>query len=87
MINNQEHNTYITSSNGTKAQLAPADLSYFLDSCQDLGLKHSDFTIVIHKIWDHIIENTDERLPTRDLKIPLLFLRKLETLLASIKIN
>lgn len=75
-----------TSTYQTKAQVAPADLSYFLEGCQDIGLKQSDFNMVIHKIWDHIVENTDECSPMRELKVSLLFLRKLEVFLNSIKI-
>ncbi|TXI13491.1 MAG: hypothetical protein E6Q66_09885 [Pedobacter sp.] len=75
------------STNGTKAQLTSADLSYFLDSCQTFGLKLGDFNTVFRIIFDHVIKNTDDRIPTHELKIPLLFLRQVEIFLNSIKID
>ena len=76
-----------TPTNGTKAQLTSADLSYFLDSCQNFGLKKGDFSTVIRVVFDHVIENTNDRIPTHELKIPLLFLRQVEIFLNCIKID
>jgi len=87
MINYQEQNMYTTSSIETKAQLTSADLSYFLNSCQTFGLKLHEFNTVFRIIFDHVVENTSDGKPTRELKIPLLFLRQIEIFLNSIKID
>lgn len=69
-------------------QLATADLTYFLESCETiLGLTPKDFDKILLEILDHVIENADECSPTREVKRVLLFLRALETFLNSIKID
>lgn len=84
MINNQEHNTYITSSNGTKAQIAPADLSYFLEGCLAIGIDPSDFGAIIRSITNHVINKMNEHGSSIQLKKLLLFLHALDTFLSRI---
>lgn len=87
MINNQEHNTYITSSNGTKLQFSQSKLSSFVASCETIGVDPDDFGIMIYTIWDHVIDGSDDLSPSYELKKPLLFLRAVRIFLNSLKIN
>lgn len=86
-MNYQSQDMYTTSFHGTSVQLTSADLSYFVNSCRTFGLKPGEFELVIRTIFNHVVENTDDRIPTRELRVPLLFLRQLEIFLSSIKIN
>lgn len=70
-----------------ETQLIQADLSSFLNSCQLIGIKPSDFETTVHCIIDRVVDGSDDTLPTRELKIPLLFLRALETLLNSLQVQ
>jgi len=75
------------SSNNKKNQLAFADLSNFLNTCQNIGVKPDDFGMLMHTIVDHVIDAADEDSPTRELKKPLLFLRALQTFLNDLTVN
>ncbi len=87
MINNQEHNTYITSSNGTKAQIAAADLSYFLEGCLAIGIDPRNFGMMIRRIGNYVIEGMSECESVTKLKKLLLLLSLLEVFLNRIKIS
>jgi len=87
MINNQEQDMYITSSNGAQLQLTQSKLSFFVASCQTIGVEPDDFGMMIYTISDHVMENADDSSPTRELKRPLLFLRRLEAFLNSLQVN
>ncbi len=75
------------SSNNKKNQLAFADLSNFLNTCQNIGVKPDDFNMMIHSIAEHVINGADDFLSACELKKQLLFLSMIETLLNSLKID
>ncbi len=87
MLTSKEQKVQVVLSNGTTAQLTPADLSSFLNSCQTIGIQPNDFGMMIHCITDDVIDQADDYSPTRELKKPLQFLRTLGTFLNSLEIN
>jgi hypothetical protein len=69
-------------------QLTAADFSSFIKSCQLIGIKSNDFETPMRTVIELVIIGSDESLPSRELKIPLLFLMAIETLLNStIRVN
>ncbi len=64
-------------------QLNAADFSSFMKSCQLIGIKPNDFETPIRTVIELVINGSNESLPSRELKIPLLFLLAIETLLNS----
>ncbi len=85
-IKTKEPKQFMTS-NKTTVELTTTDLSNFLDACQAIGIDPDDFDMIIRNIADDVIDAADEYSPTRELKRSLHFLRTIETLLNSIKIQ
>ncbi len=77
----------VVPSSGTTAQLEPADLSNFLNSCQTNGIRTDDFGAIIRSIANHVINRISDDEPVTKLKKLLLFLSFLEIFLTSIKVN
>lgn len=71
-------------SSDMNVQLIPADLSCFLESCQDSGIDINDFVLIIQNINDQLIDGIDEHLRICEVKDLLLFLLELEDLFASL---
>lgn len=78
----KEQGTQAVLSKGTTAQLASADLSDFLKSCQTNGINPDDFGMIFYDIVGDVIRANE-----CELKRSLLFLRMIETLLNSLKIG
>lgn len=78
---------HIAPSSGTRAQLEPADLSNFLNSCQTNGIRTDDFGTIIRSIANHVIDGISEDASVTKLKKLLLFLSFFEIFLNSIKVN
>ena len=68
-------------------ELPITQLSSFLNSCRQMHIGLNDFESVIQRIIRWVIAGANERLPTRELKKPLLFLRELSDLFKSMKVQ
>lgn len=66
----------ITSCTQKHVELTPADLSSLLTSCKEMGLSLEDFETTFQHVIDRMIEGTDDRSPSRDLKILFKFLQQ-----------
>jgi len=78
---NQQQNTLLHHSQF--AELKSAELSSFLNSCKEKGLGLEDFEDIFLDISDAITDQTHDDALSRDLKIKLFFLRKLNFLFKS----
>ena len=68
-------------------ELPITQLSSFLNFCRQMHIGLNDFESVIQRIIRWVIAGANERLPTRELKKPLLFLRELSDLFKSMKVQ
>ncbi|TXI14827.1 MAG: hypothetical protein E6Q66_04730 [Pedobacter sp.] len=82
MLTNKQASNIVLS-NGKQIEITLADLSSFLNSCKERGLGLEDFEDIFLDISEAVTDQTHDDALSRDLKIKLFFLRKLNFLFKS----